>query len=157
MGIIRSQLKKRFGSFQETFGYETKYKREQIFKLPKTHYYDAVCTCLTENDNIKHNDVVYFKKHVAKGEYQQTKGKHSEKTKPTGKLFGLRKWDKISCNGITGFVKGKRSSGYFHICDIHGNKMHASLNIKKGYIRLSAVKTTLNEFWKQIHLLFLYQ
>jgi 5-methylcytosine-specific restriction endonuclease McrA len=145
MGIIRSQLKKRFGSFQETFGYETKYKREQIFKLPKTHYYDAVCICLTEEESIKYNDVVYFKKHVAKGEYQQTKGKRSEKTKPTGKIFGLRKWDKIYCDGIIGFVKGKRSKGYFHICDIHGNKIHPSLNIKKECKRLLAAKTTLIE------------
>jgi hypothetical protein len=42
IGIVKSQLKKNFIHFVETFGYETKYKREQILKLEKTHYNDAV-------------------------------------------------------------------------------------------------------------------
>ena len=39
---------------------------------------------------------------------------------PTGKLFGLRKFDLIQTSKGIGFVKGKRSSGYFAISDIHG-------------------------------------
>jgi hypothetical protein len=126
-------------------------EREQVFNLVKTHCNDAVCICLSENDSVELDNVVYFKKHVAKGEYQQTKGKHSEKKKTTGKLFGLRKWDKISCKGITGFVRGKRSSGYFAIQDVHGTILHSSLNIKKNCKRLAATKTTIiqKEMWAQ--------
>ena len=36
IGIIKSQIKKSSWSFTETFGYETKFKREQILELPKT-------------------------------------------------------------------------------------------------------------------------
>ena len=45
IGIIKSQIKKSGWNFTETFGYETKYKREQILELPKTHYFDAVSIC----------------------------------------------------------------------------------------------------------------
>ena len=45
IGIIKSQIKKSDWNFVETFGYETKCKREQILELPKTHYFDAVSIC----------------------------------------------------------------------------------------------------------------
>jgi hypothetical protein len=41
-------------------------------------------------------DYVYHKRHVAKGDYQQTKGARSEKRIPTGKLFGFRKLDLLT-------------------------------------------------------------
>ncbi len=40
MNIVRSQLLRRNPGFSETFGYETKFEREQL-QLPKTHYNDA--------------------------------------------------------------------------------------------------------------------
>ena len=48
VGIIKSQIKKSDWNFIETFGYETKYKREQILELPKTHYFDAVSICCND-------------------------------------------------------------------------------------------------------------
>ena len=109
MGIIKSQLKKSDWEFEETFGYETKFKREQVLQLPavrlcalqhnafraKTHHYDAVAICCDDGEVVKLNDTVYFKKHVSKGDYKQTRGKRSEVRIPTGKLFGLRKFDLI--------------------------------------------------------------
>ena len=65
-------------------------------------------------------------RHVASGDYQQTKGIRSEKKIPVGKLFGLKKHDFISTVQGTGFVKGKRSSGYFALETILGEKIHAS-------------------------------
>src|ERR1035437_5700560 len=62
IGIIKSQLKNSFGKFEETFGYETKFKRE-ILNLSKTHYNDAVSICLEENESVKFSDVVYYKRH----------------------------------------------------------------------------------------------
>jgi hypothetical protein len=88
---------------------------------------------------------VYFKKHVANGDYQQRTGKHSEKVIPTGKLFGLRKFDYIQTPKGFGFVKGKRSSGFFAISDLDGRLINPSVNVKKDCIRLKARTTTLIE------------
>ena len=145
IGIVKYQLKKQFGNFEETFGYETKYKREQILGLPKTHYFDAVAICCEEGEIVELSDTTYFKKHVAKGDYQQTKGSRSEKKIPTGKLFGLRKFDYIQTPKVTGFISGKRSTGFFAISDLEGKVINPSVNVKKNCTRLTARTTTLIE------------
>lgn len=145
VGILKSQLEKQFGDFEETFGYQTKFNREQILKLPKTHYNDAVAICCEEGEIIDISSTVYFKKHVSKGDYQQTKGSRSEKRIPTGKLFGLRKFDYIQHPLGFGFVKGKRSTGFFAISDLEGKAINPSVNVKKDCIRLKARTTTLTE------------
>jgi hypothetical protein len=142
VGIVKSQIKKSGWNFLETFGYETKFTREQILQLPKTHYFDAVSICC--NQKVELENIVYFKKHVSKGDYQQRTGKRSEKIIPTGKLFGIRKFDLIKTEQGVGIVKGKRSSGYFAIADIFGNKIHDSTNVKDCK-RLRARTTTLLE------------
>ena len=141
MGIIKAQLSKHW-QFTQTFGYETKFKRE-LLGLPKEHYFDAVAICLGDGELVTQSDTVYFKRHIARGDYQQTKGIRSEKRIPTGKLFGLKKHDLIKTSKGTGFVKGKRSSGYFALEDISGNTITASVNIKKDMVRLSARTTTI--------------
>ena len=145
IGIVKSQLKKHFGEFTETYGYETKFKREQILQLPKTHYNDAVAICCEEDEIVDPSNIVLFKRHVAKGDYQQTKGSRSEKKIPTGKLFGLRKFDLVETMKSTGFVKGKRSTGFFAISDLNGDVVSPSVNVKKNCIRLQARTTTLTE------------
>lgn len=75
VSIIKSQLKKQFGTFDETFGYETKFKREQILRLSKSHSNDAIVICCEKGKIVGLSDIIYFKKHVSKGDYQQTKGK----------------------------------------------------------------------------------
>jgi 5-methylcytosine-specific restriction endonuclease McrA len=145
VGIVKSQLEKQFGDFEETFGYQTKFNREQILKLPKTHYNDAVAICCEEGEIIDISSTVYFKKHVSKGDYQQTKGSRSEKRIPTGKLFGLRKFDYIQHPLGFGFVKGKRSTGFFAISDLEGKVINPSVNVKKNCTRLTARTTTLIE------------
>lgn len=124
MGIIKSQLKKQFGEFKETFGYETKYKREQILKLPKSHSNDAISICCAEGEIVKPLDNILIKKCVSKGDYQQTKGKRSEKKIPTGKLFGFRKFDKIEYLNNIYFIKGRMSTGYVILSDVLGNKIN---------------------------------
>ena len=113
-------------------------------KLPKTHYFDAVSICFG-NSKVKFDDTLYLKKHVSKGDYQQRTGKRSEKIIPTGKLFGLRKFDLIETEKGIGIVKGKRSTGYFAITDIMGNKIHDSVKVKQNCKRLRARTTTLLE------------
>jgi 5-methylcytosine-specific restriction endonuclease McrA len=143
IGIVKSQLKKQFGVFEECFGYETKFKREQILQLSKSHYHDAVAICCEEGEVVGLCSTVYYKKHVSKGDYQQTKGKRSEKKISTGKLFGLRKFDYIQTAKYSGFVKGKRSTGFFAISDLNGDVISSSVNVKKNCIRLQARTTTL--------------
>ncbi len=145
IGIVKSQLRKRFGDFEETFGYETKFKREQILQLPKSHHFDAVAICCEEGEIVELSDNIYFKKHVSNGDYQQTKGSRSEKRIPTGKLFGLRKFDYIQTPKVTGFIKGKRSTGFFAISDLEGKVINPSVNVKKNCTRLTARTTTLIE------------
>lgn len=146
VGIVKTQLKQRW-CFEETFGYETKFKREQILKLPKTHHFDAVAICCEDGEWVTPGSSLYQKVHVAAGDYQQTKGARSEKTLPTGKLFGLRKFDLVQTIKDTGFVKGKRSSGYFALMDISGKTITASVNVKKDTVRHTARTTTLTQ-WK---------
>lgn len=146
IGIVKSQIEMRFGDFEKCFGYDTKFKREQILKLPKTHYYDAVAICYREGEDLElsPSSTVYFKKHVSKGDYQQTKGKRSEKKLPTGKLFGFRKFDYIQTPKGAGWVEGKRSTGFFAI-SAHGKVINSSVNVKRDCIRLVARTTTLTE------------
>jgi hypothetical protein len=145
IGIVKSQLKKQWIGFEETFGYETKYKREQILGLPKSHINDAISICCEDKQIELNNDNVYLKKHVSSGDYQQTKGKHSEIKIPTGKLFGLRKFDLVDTTKGVGFIKGKRSSGYFVLSNICGDLNISSVSIKKKCKRILARKTTLTE------------
>jgi hypothetical protein len=142
IGVVKSQLSK-IWDFEKTFGYETKFKREQILTLPKSHFNDAVAICCEDGEFVKPLDSVLYKRHVANGDYQQTKGSRSEKRIPVGKLFGFKKHDFIQTPQGTGYVKGKRSSGYFALETILGEKVHASANVKKNTVRLTARTTTI--------------
>jgi 5-methylcytosine-specific restriction endonuclease McrA len=145
IGIIKSQLKKKFGDFVETFGYETKFKREQILKLSKTHYNDAIAICCGDGEIIENSNNYFTKKNISRGDYQQTRGVRSEMKIPTGKLFGFRKFDKVKIPEGIGFVKGKRSSGAFVIMDILGKEFKRSWNAKKYLIRINARKNYMME------------
>ncbi len=142
INIVKSQLKKSGWAFEETFGYETKFKRESL-NLPKTHYYDAVAICLSDGEAVDQSNTVIFKRNVSHGDYQQTSGIRSEQKIPTGKLFGIRKFDLIETPQGIGFVKGKRSSGFFALSELDGSKIHDSVNVKKNCVRLNARRTTL--------------
>ena len=91
------------------------------------------------------SNCVYLKRCVSSGDYQQTRGRHGEKRIPTGKLFGLRKFDLIKTTKGIGFVKGKRSSGNFAIFNLHGGLISPWVNIKNNCKRISARKRILIE------------
>ena len=144
ISIVKSQLKQVW-DFEETFGYETKFKREHVLQLTKTHYHDAVAICCKGDETVKPYNNVFFKRHVASGDYQQTKGIRSQQKIPTGKLFGLRKFDLIQTPNCRGFIKGKRSTGYFSLMDINNKIISASVNVKKHTKRLATRTTTLTQ------------
>ncbi|SIO43152.1 HNH endonuclease [Singulisphaera sp. GP187] len=142
IGIVKASLKKSGWSFEEMFGYETKYKREQCLGWPKSHAADAVAICCGDGEVVEPRPVTYRKRHVSKGDYQQTSGKRGEKRTPTGKLFGLRKFDLVESPKGVGFVKGKRSSGYFAIATLDGIAIHNSAKAT-ACKRIAARSTTL--------------
>lgn len=145
VGIVKGALVKSGWAFETTFGYETKFKREQVLGLPKTHANDAVAICCEDGEWVKPQAKVYQKRHVASGDYQQTKGKRSAIRIPTGKLFGLRKFDLIATPKGVGFVKGKRTRGSFVLAGID-LKPTIETSVKKNVQRISARSTTLCQF-----------
>lgn len=133
MNSIRKQLLKQYPDAIETFGYVTKANRF-MNHIEKDHHLDA-CIIASGGKPISiHTNFVYVKKTVPKGDYQQSKGVRSEKRIPTGKLFGIRKFDKVSYRGKEYFIKGRMSSGYVSLMDIYGQKIDFSRMTKGNKI-----------------------
>lgn len=125
--FIVDALKKSF-EVEVTFGYITKRNRHRL-NLPKSHCFDAIAICNPKK--IERLERIYKRVCIPRGRYQLSKGVRSEKQLPKGKLFGFRQWDKVRIGNQVGFVKGKRTSGYFHICDIDGGTINASIKHTK--------------------------
>lgn len=142
VSVVKSQIKKLFGDFKETFGFETKVKR-RILGFPKSHAIDALLVSCEIGEVVGFSGSAFQKRLVSQGDYQQTSGSRSEQKIPTGKLFGFRKFDLIQTTKGIGFVKGKRSSGFFVISSVLGEKISDSVNVKKAAKRLAARKTVL--------------
>lgn len=121
MNSIRIQLLKRCPQAKETFGYITKEHRQNL-GLPKEHYMDAAVIASRGRRITFKTSTVLRKKCVADGDYQQTKGVRSQKVIPTGKIGGVRKFDKVQYLGNEYFVKGRMSSGYAVLMGIDGRK-----------------------------------
>jgi hypothetical protein len=143
VGIVKGALSRSGWDFDPTFGYETKFKREQCLGWGKSHAADAVAIACEEGEIVRPSDTLWRKRHVSKGDYRQTSGSRSEKRIPTGKLFGLRKFDLINTNKGIGFVKGKRTNGYFAIMDGVGSLIPGSVDVRKNIKRITARTTTL--------------
>lgn len=130
MSIIRSQLLKKYPEAIETFGFVTKENRNQL-SLPKEHYIDA-CVIASGGGVLELTDTIFYKKRVAKGDYQLTKGIRGEQKIPIGKIQGFRKFDKVRYFGKEYFIKGRMSSGFGILMDIFNNKIDFS-NKPKGW------------------------
>tara|TARA_Y100000310_G_C20695061_1_gene825077 strand:+ start:854 stop:2101 length:1248 start_codon:yes stop_codon:yes gene_type:complete len=125
--FIVMELKKNF-DVELTFGHITKRNRMRL-NLPKSHCFDAVAICNPKK--IERIDKIFKRVCVTQRRYQMTKGVRSEKRLPNGELFGFRQWDKVKINNQIGFIKGKRSSGFFDVCDIDGNNVSHSVKYTK--------------------------
>jgi hypothetical protein len=144
VGIVKGGITRTGWPFETTFGYETKFKREQCLGWDKSHSADAVAIACESGEIVRPLGAVWRKRHVARGDYQQTSGPRSEKRIPTGKLFGLRKFDLIRIPKGTGFVKGKRTRGDFVLMNIDGVQT-IETSVRKAVTRLSARSSTLTE------------
>jgi len=121
--FIVKELKKDF-IVEVTFGYITKRNRMRL-NLPKSHCFDAVA--IANPKKIEHIDKMFKRVCITQKRYQMTKGVRSEKRLPKGKLFSFMQWDKVKIGKQIGFIKGKRSSGYFDVCDIDRNNISHSI------------------------------
>ena len=130
MNSIRKQLFRIYPNAIETFGYITKANRLAI-GMDKEHYYDA-CIIATQGKLFTVKTSLYKKKCVSEGDFQKTKGIHSEQPIATDKICGFRKFDKVRYFGNDYFIKGRMSTGYAILMDIDGNKADFSA-LPKGY------------------------
>ncbi len=130
MNCIRKQLLEIYPEAIETFGYVTKANRLAL-NVDKDHHLDA-CMIASGGEPFKIvRNVVYLKRDIAPGDYQQTKGIRSEQPITTGKIQGFRKFDKVRYFGKEYFIKGRMSTGYAILIDIEGNKVDFS-HMPKG-------------------------
>lgn len=130
MSVIRSYLLNVYPEAIETFGFVTKENRNHL-SLPKDHYIDA-CVIASSGKKYKLNNEIFYKKRVAKGDYQLTKGVRGEQAIPQVKIFGFKKFDKVKYFKKEYFIKGRMSSGYAVLMDIFNNKIDFSY-MPKGY------------------------
>lgn len=121
MNSIRVQLLSRVEA-QETWGFVTKEHR-LLAGLPKEHIFDAAMIATRGNIPVFQTHKVLVKKCIPDGDYQQTKGKHSEQRITTGKIGGFRKFDKVRYSGQEYFIKGRMSSGYAVLMELSGKKV----------------------------------
>lgn len=121
MNSIRVQLLKRVEA-EETWGYVTKEHR-LLAGLPKEHAFDAAMIATRGKKPTFPIQTVLVKKCIPGGDYQQTKGQHSEQRIETGKIQGFRKFDKVRYQGQEYFIKGRMSTGYAILMDGEGKKI----------------------------------
>jgi len=121
MNSIRVQLLKRLDT-EETWGFVTKEHR-LLAGLPKTHANDAAVIATRGKTPQFRTTQVILKKGIPDGDYQQTKGVRSEQPITIGKIRGFRKFDKVRYCGQEYFIKGRMSTGYAILMDIHGKKV----------------------------------
>ena len=138
MGIMRwaffNALKDKYPNVSLTYGYITKNTRIK-YNLPKTHYVDA--RCISGNPLAKSDGVYYHQKKVRchnRKIHKSTilKGGVRKKNQAPYIVKGFRLFDRVCFDGKEYFVFGRRSSGFFDIRNLSGEKANkGSINCKK--------------------------
>jgi len=121
-----------------TYGYETKYKRMKMLKLPKTHYFDAVAIACELGEIVMPGTVWYQFKCVPRGSYQLYNGSRSEhRVSGPKKVFGWKLFELVKVNGQVGYISGRRVSGRFSVKDAITGKLLVDGIGHKKIIRLA--------------------
>ena len=139
MGIMRKTLVERLRNMfpnievKETMGYITKYWREHK-NIEKSHINDAFI--IAKNFDAKRLDksllIVPKRQHNRQIHKCTINTGGKRKLNQTPKyVFGYKLFDKVLCLGQEGFIFGRRSSGYFDIRKLNGEKIHAGMSYKK--------------------------
>lgn len=148
MNSIRIQLMKMLPNAIETYGFVTKEHRQKM-NLPKEHFFDAVAIASKNKDISFRTDEIIYKKCVAKGDYQRTKGVRSQLKIPVAKIKGFRKFDTVKFKGEKYFIKGRFTTGYAILMGIDNQKVDLKPIPKfENLKRISARKTWLIDIKK---------
>lgn len=148
MGIMRwsfyDKLKELYPDVHMTFGYITKNTRINN-KLPKEHYIDA--RCISGNPLAKSDGTYYYMKKVRCHNRQIhkmtiSKGGHRKLNQSAYIVKGFRLFDLVEYQHKLYYIFGKRSSGYFDIRTLNGEKVNkGSINCK--YLKLIQARKTI--------------
>ncbi len=118
----------------ETTGAYTKYRRG-VLKLAKSQINDAL-TIASDDDSTDLPDGYIVEKLLKArrpAEYiSPCKPGHPIVKRPnTRERFGFRLWDRVECEGATGYVTAMRMSGSFRVATLDGEKISAGKTYKK--------------------------
>jgi 5-methylcytosine-specific restriction endonuclease McrA len=115
-----------------TYGYETKYTRIQILRLPKSHINDAVAIACRIGEVVKPSPLVFHLRCVPRGNYQMYNGKRSEhKVWAPKKVHGWKLCEVVEAKGQIGYIAGRRIKGAFVIKDVVMNTMLLEVTPRK--------------------------
>ena len=139
MGIMRNTLLERLKKEVDvpvtgTYGYITKYWREKT-GLKKSHINDAIC--ISKHPYAKPLDTYYLTKAVRHHNRQTHKANFSKggirkRNQAPYLVKGFRLFDKVLYQGKEYFIFGRRTSGYFDIRTLDGQKANkGSVSYKK--------------------------
>lgn len=136
MSIIRwklvNKLRELDNTVNITYGYITKSARIAL-KLDKSHANDAFC--IAGGKTQKRADNNYFIKFVRKCNRSLFKANllkgGKRKVNTIKQAFGFKRFDKVLLGKIECFIYGLRSSGYFDIRHLTGEKINASVRYTK--------------------------
>ena len=138
MGIMRwtvyNRLKELYpGMVSMTFGYITKNIRIS-HDLEKTHAVDA--RCISGHPDVQPLGEYYFQTKVRCHNRQLhkaniLKGGIRKSNQAAKEVKGFRLFDCVRYAGVTCFVYGRRTSGYFDLRHLDGTRVHASAAWKK--------------------------
>ena len=98
---------------EDLFGFQVKARRKTL-GLPYSPLNDA-CAALTTFPSAN----TYHLRGIPKGDYQRTRGRHSQQVVPRGKIMGFNRFDKVKYLGKELFIKMRMSTGYFKLADIN--------------------------------------
>lgn len=138
MGVMRwtfyNRLKEIYPNVSMTYGYITKNTRIEN-NLPKTHYVDA--RCISGRPEAKSNGEYFYYKKVRCHNRQlhkanTLKGGIRKRNQAEYIVKGFRLFDRVEYQNNEYFVFGRRTSGFFDIRTLDGQKVNkGSISFKK--------------------------
>ncbi|SCW57142.1 HNH endonuclease [Eubacterium ruminantium] len=138
MGVMRwafyNRLKELYPDVKLTYGYITKNTRIEN-NLSKEHYVDV--RCISGNPLAEPLGYVYYQKKVRCHnrqihKYKINKGGVRKRNQADYLVKGFRLFDKVKYNNKEYFIFGRRTSGFFDIRDLQGNKVNkGSISCKR--------------------------
>ena len=127
-------LQSLFGESQVsvTYGYETKYKRMQVLRPPRSHANDAAAIACEIGETVKPLEVVHLLRCLPRGQYQRFNGEHSEHTCwAPRKVRSFRLYELVKVKGVLGYIAGRREKGAFVIKEMTSGKKLAEVTPRK--------------------------